>query len=142
MTYSRRKFIVNSGLSIGSAAVKLPFHLFEKNPKTLTGNRLILLGIQGGPVIRSYKSTPSASCIVFDDVRYLIDAGYGTSFKLIEANIALESIAYVFITHHHSDHNLDLGPLLYNAWVAGLAKNIEVFGPLGLNSLLDFYWKS
>jgi ribonuclease BN (tRNA processing enzyme) len=142
MTHSRRKFIVNSGLSIGSVAVKWPFHSFEKNPKTLTGNRLILLGTQGGPVIRSYRSGPSANCIVYDDVRYLIDAGYGTSLKLTEANIALASLDYIFITHHHSDHNLDLGPLLYNAWVAGLAKNIEIFAPVGLKSLLDFYWKS
>jgi ribonuclease BN (tRNA processing enzyme) len=142
MTYSRRKFIVNSGLLVGSATLKLPFHSIEKNSKTLTGNRLILLGTQGGPVIRSYKSSPSASCIVYDDMRYLIDAGYGTSFKLVEANISLASVDYIFITHHHSDHNLDLGPLLYNAWVAGLAKNIQVFAPVGLKSLLDFYWKS
>ncbi|WFU68026.1 hypothetical protein QA636_12000 [Bradyrhizobium brasilense] len=36
------------------------------------------------------------------------------------------------MTHHHSDHNLELGPLLYNAWAAGLRTPIDVYAPTGL----------
>src|SRR5258705_6217643 len=142
MAYNRRKFIVNTGLLLGSSAIKLPFNSAGKQLDFLTSDRLILLGTQGGPVIHSYKSSPSASCIIHKDVHYVIDAGYGVSFKLVDAGISLPSLEYIFITHHHSDHNLDLGPLLYNAWVAGLTKTIRVFAPAGLKSLLDFYWQS
>src|ERR1044071_2979611 len=114
MGYNRRKFILNSGLLVGSTAIKWPFQPGKKHYRRINGNRLILLGTQGGPVIRSYKSSPTASCLVYDQMPYLIDAGYGTSFKLVEANVSLPSLGHIFITHHHSDHNLDLGPLLYN----------------------------
>lgn len=78
-------------------------------------NKLILPGTQGGPFIRSYKPSPSVNLIVYNNVNFVVDTGYGTTFKLIEAGVKLSALKYIFITHHHSDHNLDLGPLLYNA---------------------------
>ena len=61
---------------------------------------------------------------MINDVPYVIDCGYGVSKQLISAGVALNHVRYIFITHHHSDHNLELGPLLYNAWITGLN-----FGP-------------
>jgi ribonuclease BN (tRNA processing enzyme) len=37
----------------------------------------------------------------------------------------------VFITHHHSDHDLELGPLVYNGWAAGLNTPVDIYGPPG-----------
>lgn len=105
-------------------------------------DRLVLLGTQGGPFIRSYAQTPSANLIVYKKTPIVIDAGYGVTLKLRDAGIALSALKYVFITHHHSDHNLELGPLLYNAWVGGLATPVHVYAPAGLKSLLEHYWES
>lgn len=105
-------------------------------------DRLVLLGTQGGPFIRSYKQTPSSNLIVYKNMPFIIDTGYGVTFRLLEVGIALSSIKYIFITHHHSDHNLELGPLLYNAWIGGLKKPVHVYGPAGLTSLLFHYWES
>nr|WP_309249339.1 MBL fold metallo-hydrolase [Bradyrhizobium brasilense] len=58
--------------------------------------------------------------------------GYGVTFKLVEAGLRLPLLRHIFITHHHSDHNLELGPLLYNAWAAGLRTPIDVYAPTGL----------
>lgn len=142
MPYSRREFIIKSGL-IGSAAIassSFSEKTFSKRPGT--GNRLVLLGTQGGPFVRSYKSGMPANLIMYNDIPFIIDTGYGTTFKLLEAGINLSSLKYIFITHHHSDHNLDLGPLLYNSWIAGLSSMIHVYGPTGLKSLLKAYWES
>jgi ribonuclease BN (tRNA processing enzyme) len=73
---------------------------------------------------------------------YLIDAGYGTTYRLGEKRIDLPSIRSIFITHHHSDHNLDLGPLIYNAWINGLARPIDAYGPKGIDRLLQSYFES
>jgi ribonuclease BN (tRNA processing enzyme) len=140
MPYSRRKFIRNAGLITGSAIITSSY--IPAIPESENGNKLILLGTQGGPFIRSYKPGPAANLIVYNNMHFVVDTGYGTTFKLIEAGAKLSSLKYVFITHHHSDHNLDLGPLLYNAWIAGLSSNIEVYAPAGLNSLLNAYWES
>jgi ribonuclease BN (tRNA processing enzyme) len=142
MPNSRRQFIRKSFLLSGAAVVNLPCGITEKTFINNDGDRLVLLGTQGGPFIRSYKQTPSANLIVYKNIPFVIDTGYGVTFKLREAGINLSALKYIFITHHHSDHNLELGPLLYNAWIAGLKEPVHVYAPVGLKHLLHHYWQS
>ncbi len=142
MSYSRRNFIRTSAVFSGAIAVNAPAFIPGDHSIAGDSNRLVLLGTQGGPLIRSYKQTPSANLLVFRSLPIVIDTGFGVTFKLLDAGVNLSSIKYIFITHHHSDHNLELGPLLYNAWIAGLIEPIHVYAPVGLNSLLSFYWQS
>jgi len=142
MSDSRREFIRRSFLLTGAAGLTIPSGLNENNFRNEDGDRLVLLGTQGGPFIRSYKQTPSANLIVYKNIPFVIDTGYGTTFKLREAGLNLAKLKYIFITHLHSDHYLDLGPLLYNAWISGLAEQIHVYAPAGINSLLNAYWES
>src|SRR5262249_31632393 len=70
----------------------------------------------------------------------LVDCGYGTSKQLIRAGFALNQLRYIFITHHHSDHNLELGPLTYNAWITGRPVQLDAYGPAGLTKMTqDFF---
>jgi ribonuclease BN (tRNA processing enzyme) len=142
MQNSRRDFIRKSVLLSGITGLNIPSGQVEKYSPNKDGDRLVLLGTQGGPFIRSYKQTPSANLIVYKDISFIIDIGYGTTFKLREAGINLPALRYIFITHLHSDHYLDLGPLLYNAWVSGLAEQVNVYAPTGIKSLLNAFWKS
>ncbi len=140
--HSRREFILKSFLLSGIAGLNMPNTLNEKFSLDEDGDRLVLLGTQGGPFIRSYTQIPSANLVVYKNVPFVIDTGYGTTFKLREAGINLSKLKYFFITHLHSDHYLDLGPLLYNAWISGLAEQVHIYAPAGIKSLLNAYWKS
>lgn len=142
MAYNRREFIRNSFLLSGLAGLNLSTDLNDKYFLNNDGDRLVLLGTQGGPFIRSYKQTPSANLIVYKDVPFVIDTGYGATFKLREAGINLSTLKYIFITHLHSDHYLDLGPLLYNAWISGLPEQVHIYAPKGIKSILKNYWES
>jgi ribonuclease BN (tRNA processing enzyme) len=115
-----------------------------QNPGVDLGpNRLVLLGTRGGPAIRTgYVPSPSANLIVYDNVPYVIDTGYGVSFKLVEAKLPLPALRYVFITHHHSDHNAEFGMLLNNAWATGLRTAVEAYGPTGMHELTDGFWQA
>ena len=102
--------------------------------------RVVLLGTKGGPSVgRSGRSNP-ATLIVINDVPYLIDCGYGATKQLISAGVAVNQLRYIFITHHHSDHNIEFGPLLYNAWITGVPAHIDAYGPPGLKEMArDFF---
>jgi ribonuclease BN (tRNA processing enzyme) len=74
------------------------------------------------------------------DVPYVIDCGYGVSRQLVQVGVPPQSLRYIFITHHHSDHNLEYGNLVYNAWATGLARPVEAFGPRGLEDMMRSFF--
>jgi len=99
-------------------------------------NRLILLGTKGGPVITRDGAWPTSHALVIDGHAYVIDAGLGVTRQYVQAGLSFADLKAVFITHHHSDHNLELGALLYTAWNAAKPHPIAVHGPQGLNHLM------
>jgi ribonuclease BN (tRNA processing enzyme) len=102
--------------------------------------RVILLGTKGGPSVGNIGRSNPATLILIDDVPYLVDCGYGSSRQLISAGVSLNRLRYLFISHHHSDHNLEFGPLIYNAWITGRPSHIDAYGPPGLTKMArDFF---
>jgi ribonuclease BN (tRNA processing enzyme) len=77
--------------------------------------RLILLGTGGGPRPRKASSAP-AQVIVAKNTACVVDCGNGVARQLVLADIPLDTLRHVFITHHHSDHNADYGNLIWLAW--------------------------
>jgi ribonuclease BN (tRNA processing enzyme) len=53
----------------------------------------------------------------------------------------LDRLRYLFITHHHSDHNLDYGNLVYDGWVAGLRTPVDAYGPAPIKAITEAYWQ-
>src|ERR1041384_7771507 len=134
---NRRQFLI-------ATSTAASYSLLSRNLSALgkKRTRIILLGTKGGPTltIRTSRTNP-ATLIVVNDVPYLIDCGYGVSRQLVSAGIALNRLRYVFITHHHSDHNLEYGPLLYNAWATSQAIMIDVYGPTGLRKMTQNFFE-
>jgi len=106
------------------------------NPRT----RIVFLGTKGGPRVGIGASNP-ANLVVANGVPYVIDCGMGISRQLVSAGVPIPSVKYIFITHHHSDHNLEYGNLAYNAWAAGLSTPIHSFGPAGLEQMTRDFWQ-
>jgi ribonuclease BN (tRNA processing enzyme) len=121
----------------GTAALAAP-HVFAQADKPRT--RVVFLGTKGGPRVEGGRSNP-ANLVVVNGTPYVIDCGMGVSHQLAAAGVPLESIKYIFIGHHHSDHNLEYGNLVYNAWVTGLSTPVHSFGPKGLEAMTQTYWE-
>ena len=102
--------------------------------------RIVLLGTKGGPRVGEAGRSNPATLLLINDVPYLIDCGYGVTKQLITAGVALNRLRYVFITHHHSDHNLEFGPLIYNTWITGLPAQIDAYGPPGLTKMAEQFF--
>ncbi len=94
--------------------------------------QIVLLGTKGGPRVGGARKNP-ATLLNIGGVPYVIDCGYGVSGQLLKAGVALQTLRYIFLTHMHSDHNLEYGPLVYNAWASGLKQKVDAYGPVSLN---------
>lgn len=105
-----------------------------RDTEETTSSRVLLLGTAGGPRIVAERSLPATAIVVGGRV-YLFDVGYGTLRQLERAKLPLASIAGVFITHNHFDHNADLGALLAFSWHAGRPDPIRIYGPPGTSTV-------
>ncbi|MGE0846132.1 MAG: MBL fold metallo-hydrolase [Flavobacteriaceae bacterium] len=98
-------------------------------------NRLVILGSKGGPAIRPGGPSPTSSLVEWNGRVIVIDCGLGVTRGLVDAGVHLRRLDTVLITHHHSDHTLELGALVHTAWTAGLSTPVRVFGPAGTKAL-------
>lgn len=117
------------------ASILLPL---QGLPAATAGTRLVLLGTAGGPRIRKNRSN-SAQAIVAGGKIYIVDCGYGVARQMVFAGLPLPQLSNVFITHHHSDHDIELGPLLQLAWLSGLTTPVDCWGPPSMQKMLRDY---
>ncbi len=99
-------------------------------------NRVVLLGTKGGPAIRAGGAMPTSSLLELDGRRVVVDCGIGVTKALVDAGVDLKALDLIFITHLHSDHILELGPMIHTAWTTGMQGPVQVYGPPGIED----YW--
>lgn len=68
---------------------------------------------------------------------YLVDVGAGAGAEIQRANLPLERLQGVFLTHFHSDHIAELYEVNLGSWVRGRPEPMRVFGPRGVKSVID-----
>jgi ribonuclease Z len=94
-----------------------------------------LLGT-GSPPPNPKRRGP-ATLLSLGDERFLVDAGSGVGVQLVQAGVRPFDWPRVFITHHHSDHVIDLAHLLVTRWIVGQNAPFEVWGPAGTRRQMD-----
>jgi ribonuclease BN (tRNA processing enzyme) len=103
--------------------------------------KLYILGSQAGPRVGGGRYQ-TCYAVVIGEAAYVIDCGYGATEQLVRAGLKLKDIRNLYITHHHPDHNIELGTLIYFAWYAGLQSPLGVYGPPPLKMITDSYMKA
>ena len=106
-----------------------------------SATRVILLGTAAGPIPRKERSQP-ANLLIVGGRPYLIDAGNGVARQLAHVGLMPSDIRTVFITHHHIDHNADIGALMSFAWLEDAKRNdktvppMRFYGPVATSDLV------
>ena len=106
--------------------------------------KLVLLGT-GNPN-PSPEQSGCALALVVHDEPYIIDFGpglirraaavtprYGGSIKGLD----IKGIKTAFLTHMHSDHTSGYPDLILTPWVMGRDEPLQVYGPVGTQSMTD-----
>ena len=98
-------------------------------------DRLVIMGSKGGPAIRPGGPSPTSMLLEIGGRRIVVDCGLGVTRGLVSAGVPLKALDLIAVTHLHSDHVLELGPLIHTAWTAGLQSPVWVLGPRGTRRL-------
>ena len=128
MLVDRRDFLGSAGGFLALAGWPgLAAHAENAASRT----RLILLGTKGGPnrTLAAIDRHLPSQVLLIRGVPYVVDCGLGVTDQLVRAGVSLRSLRHIFITHHHSDHNLEYGNLFYTAWATGLSAPVDAWGP-------------
>lgn len=125
-------------LATAAGALALPPLAGLFNQQAATKTRLILLGTGGGPRPRVDR-TASSQVIIVNNAAYVVDCGDGIAQRLAAAKVPLQTLRHIFITHQHSDHNLDYGNLIHLAWAVGLETRVDTWGPPPLEKMTRLF---
>jgi ribonuclease BN (tRNA processing enzyme) len=99
--------------------------------------QLTILG--SGTAIPVADRFPAGYLLRFDGTHMMVDCGPGTLRRLAQAGTSLHDLHAVLLTHYHTDHCADLGPLLFALRSPTFAGRppLHVHGAPGLARLVE-----
>jgi ribonuclease BN (tRNA processing enzyme) len=104
-------------------------------PLPQKGTRLLTLGTRGSP-FPTVGRAQSSNLLIVNGALYVVDAGPGVTRRLTRAGISIRDIDNIFITHAHDDHTGGLGELLTAEYRFNRTKPVNIYGPLGTETLV------
>lgn len=84
----------------------------------------------------AYDRHPTSQVVTLDDQLFLVDCGEGTQMQMARYKIHRGKINYIFISHLHGDHYYGLIGLLTSMGLLGRTKDLHIFAPEPLESVL------
>jgi ribonuclease Z len=111
-------------------------HLHAGNGALLKDDSLrVLLCGTSAPYADPHRAQ-SCTAVIAGGRYYLVDTGPGSGRNLQLWQLRGRELEAVFLTHFHSDHIGDLGEVNTNAWLAGHAGSLQVFGGPGVKHVV------
>ena len=97
--------------------------------------QITLLGT-GVPTPNPNRRGPS-QVIRAGEENILVDCGSGVVNQLVQSGIRPPQINHLFITHHHSDHYIDLDHFIISRWIFGDDTPLHVYGPPRQKAMIE-----
>jgi ribonuclease BN (tRNA processing enzyme) len=138
---TRRAFLTTAGAWTMAAGAWTMAGLAAPQAIAAPDIKVTLLGTKGGPRVNKGRANPS-NLVTAAGQSYVVDCGYGVTRQLVDAGVEAHEVRTILITHNHSDHMLELGPLVYSAWAGGLREPIDVWGPPPVGKIVAHFLDS
>jgi ribonuclease Z len=101
---------------------------------------VVLVGT-GGPVANERRISQCIAVMAGGEF-LLVDAGPGAARRASLLRLPGAHLSGVLLTHYHSDHIGDLGEINTQSWMDGRPAKLEVFGPEGVEDIVDGFNKA
>lgn len=100
------------------------------------GELSVLMCGTGSP-LPDLNRASACTIIAAGERLYVVDAGLSSVRNLLLWRVPLAKVDGVLLTHLHSDHIAELGELRLQTWVAGRRAPLKVYGPPGVEDVVD-----
>jgi ribonuclease Z len=97
--------------------------------------QVVLCGT-GSPLVDPDRAA-ACTAVIAGGHFFLVDVGPGSASVVNLANLPLDHLEGVLLTHFHSDHIGDLGEATTQSWIAGRSQPLDVYGPTGVAAVVD-----
>lgn len=97
--------------------------------------KVVLCGTSAPPP--SMVRAKACTLVMAGDQVFVVDTGPGSANRLSMWRFPFDRLDGVLFTHFHSDHIGDLGEFRMQGWVAGRPGPLAVYGPTGVEKLVD-----
>src|SRR2546427_663633 len=98
-----------------------------KNDTTMSETfRITFLGTSAA--VPTVRRNVSATLIVYQDLKWLVDCGEGTQRQILRPNIGFKNLSRIVLSHEHLDHILGMGGLLATLNMLQPVDHVIVYG--------------
>jgi ribonuclease Z len=104
--------------------------------------KVTILGSGGGVSVDVQRLGPSILVETSTGDKLLFDCGRGFAERLTEYGVSMGAVNKLFLTHLHSDHILSIPDLLLIGWLRGRKTPLQVWGPAGTKSMMEYMGKA
>ena len=101
-------------------------------------NMHVFLQGTGGPLANETRDSSGVAIIAGGEF-IVVDVGSGIVRNMSLLNLPSQKLSALFLTHFHSDHISDMGELSFNSFVGGRAQKLDVYGPEGVEQVVNGY---
>jgi ribonuclease Z len=113
------------------------YALAQPSPTLARNNELAVLLVGTGSPLPDKSRAGPCTLVAAGDRLFIVDAGFDSARNLMLWRVPLDHVAGILVTHFHSDHIPELGELRLQTWVAGRKTPLPVYGPPGIEQVVD-----
>ena len=117
-------------------AVLLVSPAFTQTGSLKDGGLHVVICGSGSPLPDPQRASACVAVLAGNDY-LLFDVGPGSWRKAGFAQLTPAKLTGILLTHFHSDHIGDLGEAITMSWTGGRPKPLDVFGPPGVEKVVD-----
>ncbi|NKB98245.1 MAG: MBL fold metallo-hydrolase [Pseudomonadales bacterium] len=100
------------------------------------GLRVVVCG-SASPLGNDPNRAQACIAVVTPDHFFLFDVGARSPTRIAQAQLPMQRIGGVFLTHFHSDHIAALPDVSMTSWIQGRPGRLQVFGPPGVETVVE-----